>query len=126
MVKITVLYVGTSLLSPLKKAEAEINELYSLGLRVAAHNCGAPLTALEWQSAARDISESEIVFVIHVTDSENAFRIISALDALGEKQTVIAFNCMPDLMRRTRMGRLDFGKLMNSRESRERAIRTCV
>lgn len=118
--KITVLYIGTSLLSPLNKAEAEINELYSLGLRVAAHNCGAPLTALEWQSAARDISESEIVFVIHVTDSENALRIIPALDALGEKQTVIAFNCMPDLMRRTRMGRLDFGKLMNSRESRER------
>lgn len=118
--KITVLYVGTSLLSPLKRAEAEINNLYSLGLRVAAHNCGAPLAALEWQSAARDISESEIIFVIHITDSDNANRITTALDALGEKQTVIAFNCMPDLMRRTRMGRLDFGKLMNSRESRER------
>ena len=118
--KITVLYIGTSLLSPLKKAEAEINKLYSLGLRVAAHNCGAPLTAPEWQAAARDISESEIVFIIHVTDSDNANRITSALDAPGEKQTVIAFNCMPDLMRRTRMGRLDFGKLMSSPDSRER------
>ncbi|HEX5734658.1 MAG TPA: cobaltochelatase subunit CobN [Blastocatellia bacterium] len=117
--KITVLYIGTSLLSPLRKAEAEINKLYSLGLRVAAHNCGAPLTTLEWEAAARDISESEIVFVIHVTDSDNANRITSALDSLGETHTVIAFNCMPDLMRRTRMGRLDFGRLMDSRESRE-------
>ena len=118
--KITVLYVGTSLLAPLKKAEAEINNLYSLGLQVATHNCGAPLTAIEWQDADRDISESEIVFIIHVTDSDNANKITSALNALGEKQTVIAFNCMPDLMRRTRMGKLDFSKLMNSREGRDR------
>ena len=117
--KITVLYVGTSLLSPLKRAEAEINNLYSPGLVVAAHNCGAPLAATEWQAAARDISESEIVFIIHVTDSDNASKITSALGALGDKRTVIAFNCMPDLMRRTRMGKLDFGRLMNSREGRE-------
>lgn len=118
--KITVLYVGTSLLSPLRKAEAEINSRYSLGFEVAAHNCGAPLGAIEWDACARDISASEIIFIIHVTDSENANKITTALDSLGEKQTIIAFNCMPDLMRRTRMGRLDFGKMMKSKREGER------
>ncbi len=118
--KITVLYVGTSLLAPLRRAEAEINSKYSLGLEVAAHNCGAPLGAIEWEACARDISESEIIFIIHVTDSDNAIRITTALDSLGEKQTIIAFNCMPDLMRRTRMGRLDFGKMMKSKREGER------
>jgi magnesium chelatase subunit H len=117
--KITVLYVGTSLLAPLKKAEADINKQYSLGLEIAVHNCGAPLGAIEWQAAARDISESVIIFIIHVTDSDNANKIISTLDAVGEKRTVIAFNCMPDLMRQTRMGKLDFSKLMKSRAGRE-------
>lgn len=117
--KITVLYVGTSLLAPLKKAEADINKQYSLGLEIAVHNCGAPLGAIEWQAAARDISESAIIFIIHVTDSDNANKIISTLEAVGEKRTVIAFNCMPDLMRQTRMGKLDFSKLMKSRAGRE-------
>ena len=112
--------MGTSLLAPLRRAEEEINSKYSLGLEVAAHNCGAPLGAVEWEDCARDISQSEIVFVIHITDSDNANRITKALDTLGEKQTVIAFNCMPDLMRRTRMGRLDFGKMMKSKPVGER------
>ena len=33
---ITVLYVGSSLLAPLRQAEREINREYALGLRVAA------------------------------------------------------------------------------------------
>ncbi|HKP86857.1 MAG TPA: cobaltochelatase subunit CobN, partial [Blastocatellia bacterium] len=118
--KLTVLYVGTSLLAPLRRAEAEINSGYSLGLEVAAHKCGAPLGAVEWEACERDISQSEIIFIIHVTDSDNAGRITAALDRLDEKQTVIAFNCMPDLMRRTRMGKLDFGKLMKSKREGER------
>lgn len=113
--KITVLYVGTSLPAPLKQAEAEINKNYALGLEIALHNCGVSFGAMEWEAAARDISESEIVFVIHVTDSDNALKLSAALDQLSEKQTIIAFNCMPDLMRRTRMGKLDFSKLMKSK-----------
>ena len=33
---LTVLYVGSSLLAPLKNAEREINQAYGLDLRVAA------------------------------------------------------------------------------------------
>ncbi|MFY9608237.1 MAG: cobaltochelatase subunit CobN [Blastocatellia bacterium] len=114
-VKITVLYVGTSLLAPLRRAESEINTAYALGLTVAAHNCGAPLNVDEWRQAASDIAESEIVFIIHVTDSENATRILEAVDlSSGRLKATIALNCMPDLMRRTRMGRLDFAQLMKS------------
>ena len=40
---VTVLYVGSSLLAPLKNAEREINRLYGLDLRVAAYNFGSPL-----------------------------------------------------------------------------------
>jgi len=117
-VKISVLYVGTSLLAPLRRAESEINKTYALGLTVAAHNCGAPLNEDEWSEAARDIGESEIVFIIHVTDGENAARIIEALDSARDRHNaVIAFNCMPDLMRRTRMGRLDFAQMMKSKAS---------
>ncbi len=111
--KITVLYVGTSLLAPLRRAESEINKTYALGLTVAAHNCGAPLNADEWRLAASDIAQSEIVFIIHVTDGENAARIVEVVDSLRDRlKATIAFNCMPDLMKRTRMGRLDFAQMM--------------
>jgi magnesium chelatase subunit H len=114
-VKITVLYVGTSLLAPLRRAESEINKTYALGLTVAAHNCGAPLNADEWKEAASDVAESEILFIIHVTDGENAARIIEVVEALRDRlNATIAFNCMPDLMRLTRMGRLDFAQMMKS------------
>lgn len=113
--KITVLYVGTSLLSPLRRAESEINKTYALGLTVATHNCGAPLTADEWRQAASDIAQSEIVFIIHVTDGENAARIIEAVgSSSGRIKATVAFNCMPDLMKRTRMGRLDFAQMMKT------------
>jgi hypothetical protein len=38
---ITVLYVGSSLLAPLKNAEREINRTHKLELRVAAYNFGS-------------------------------------------------------------------------------------
>lgn len=108
---ITVFYVGSSLLAPLRQAEREINERYALGLRIAAHNCGASLNDDEWQVAERDLAAAELVFIIHVTDSENAARIITRLKNRTGAHAIIAINCMPDLMRLTRMGKLDFSKL---------------
>ena len=76
--KITALIVGSSLLGPLRHAEGEINRRHAVGVRVAAHNLGAPLADDEWAAVERDLSESEIVFVIHVTDGENAARLDKA------------------------------------------------
>ncbi len=109
---ITVLYVGSSLLAPLKHAEREINRVHKLDLRVAAYNFGSPLSDSEWADVEDDLKKSNIVFVIHVMDGENASRLVSALDK-GRTDAVVVINCMPELMRRTRMGRLDistFGK----------------
>ena len=117
--KTVVFYVGTSLLAPLRRAEAEINKKQKLDLRIAAHNCGSPLGEQEWRTAERDVEEAELVFIIHVTDSENAARINALLEKYNERHNaVIAFNCMPELMRATRMGKLDFSKLMKPRASR--------
>ncbi|HYE13750.1 MAG TPA: cobaltochelatase subunit CobN, partial [Pyrinomonadaceae bacterium] len=108
--KVTFLYVGTSLLAPLRQAEGEINRRHSLGLRVAAHNLGAPLAAEEWGAIERELGESSVVFVTHVTDGENASRLIRLLrHEGGDGRAVIVINCMPELMRLTRMGRLSFG-----------------
>jgi magnesium chelatase subunit H len=121
-VKITVFYVGTSLLAPLRQAESDINFHHGLGLQVATYNCGAPLTDPEWNSAESDLAASDLVFVIHVTEGENAARIEAGLERHHKRhKAVIAFNCMPDLMRRTRMGKLDFGKLMKPRSLRAQA-----
>src|SRR5215216_4914889 len=109
---ITVLYVGSSLLAPLKSAEREINRAHKLDLSVAAYNFASPLSDREWGDVERDLHEANVVFVIHVMDGENASRLISALDEI-HNDAVIVINCMPELMRRTRMGRLDistFGK----------------
>jgi len=103
---VTVLYVGSSLLAPLKSAEREINRVYKLDLRVAAYNFGSPLSDSEWQEVEQDLRKSNIVFVIHVMDGENATRLVSALDKV-RNDAVVVINCMPELMRRTRMGRLD-------------------
>jgi magnesium chelatase subunit H len=109
---VTVFYVGSSLLAPLSQAEREINRQYALDLRVAAYNCGAPLDDDEWQAAERDLARADLVFIIHVTDSENAARIIRALDHHPARaHAVIAINCMPDLMRRTHLGKLDFSRM---------------
>ena len=120
MMKITALIVGSSLLGPLKEAEGEINRRHAAGVRVAAHNLGAPLADDEWEEVARDLRESEIVFVIHVTDGENAERLIRLLDRHGaERRAVVVINCMPELMRRTRMGRLSFG---GAREAEDESV----
>ncbi|HKY06527.1 MAG TPA: DUF3479 domain-containing protein, partial [Blastocatellia bacterium] len=111
--KITVFYVGSSLLAPLTKAEGEINRLYGLELSLATHNCGAPFSEDAWAQAERDLNESDIAFIIHVTDDANAQRIKRALDGGPQSlRAVIAFNCMPSLMRCARMGKLEFASLM--------------
>jgi magnesium chelatase subunit H len=108
---VTVLYVGSSLLAPLKNAEREINRVYKLDLRVAAYNFGAPLGDREWQDVDRDLGEANIVFVIHVMDGENGSRLTAALETHKDRyDAVVVINCMPDLMRLTRMGKLDVGK----------------
>jgi magnesium chelatase subunit H len=109
--KVTVFYVGSSLLAPLRQAERDVARLHGVELRVGAYNFGAPLNEDEWESVERDLAESSVVFVLHVTDGANAARLIPLL---GKYETrlgaVVVINCMPDLMRRTRMGRLRFGK----------------
>ncbi|MDT5156503.1 MAG: magnesium chelatase subunit [Acidobacteriota bacterium] len=119
--KITTLYIGSSLLGPLKAAEGEINRRHATGLRVAAYNLGAPLVEVEWTNVERDLRESEIVFVIHVTDGENAARLIRLLGRHGvARRAVIVINCMPELMRQTRMGKLSFGgKVVESLDARK-------
>ena len=105
---ITVLYVGSSLLAPLKNAEREINRVHKLDLRVAAYNFGSPLNDSEWQDVENDLREANVVFIIHVMDGENASRLINALEKYRH-DAVVVINCMPELMRRTRMGKLDVG-----------------
>jgi magnesium chelatase subunit H len=119
--KITVLYVGSSLLAPLKQAEREIVRAYAPELGVAAYNFGAPLDEAQWRDIERDLSESQVVFVIHVTDGENAGRLLPLLEKYtATHRAVVVINCMPELMRRTRMGRLRFGR-EEARESVEQA-----
>ncbi|HEX8457984.1 MAG TPA: cobaltochelatase subunit CobN [Pyrinomonadaceae bacterium] len=109
--KITVCYVGSSLLAPLRAAEREIEREYAAGVRVAAYNFGAPMDETVWREIERELSESCAVFVIHVTDGENAARLIPLLEKYRETHgAVVVINCMPELMRRTRMGRLRFGR----------------
>ncbi|HYP02037.1 MAG TPA: cobaltochelatase subunit CobN [Pyrinomonadaceae bacterium] len=111
VLKIVVCYVGSSLLAPLKQAEREIERAYALGLQVAAYNFGAPLDEAGWRAVERDLGAAQIVFVIHVTDGENAARLIPLLEKYkAVHRAVVVLNCMPDLMRRTRMGRLRFGR----------------
>ncbi|HEY4422992.1 MAG TPA: cobaltochelatase subunit CobN [Pyrinomonadaceae bacterium] len=107
---ITVLYVGSSLLAPLKHAEREINRAHKLDLRVTAYNFGSPLSDSEWVVVEDDLKSANIVFVIHVMDGENASRLVSALDRV-RNDAVVVINCMPELMRRTRMGHLDISTL---------------
>jgi magnesium chelatase subunit H len=119
---VTVLYVGSSLLAPLRQAEQEINRVYRLELRIAAYNFGLALAESEWKEVERDLSSADIVFVIHVMDGENATRLLAALERYGSRHAaVVVINCMPDLMRRTRMGQLDFGQLFRSLRASARA-----
>jgi len=109
--KITILYVGSSLLAPVRNAEREINRVHSLELRVAAYNFGSPLSDVEWQDVEADIEDANVVFVIHVMDGENATRLVAALEKFNRHDAVVVINCMPELMRRTRLGRLDISTL---------------
>ena len=112
------------MLAALKRAEQEINTTHNLELSVATYNCGAPLSEAHWREVNGDLSGSDIVFIIHVTDSENAARINNALELHSRNHNaVIAFNCMPDLMRRTRLGKLDFSGLMKIRNNPEGGAR---
>ncbi len=119
---VTFFYVGSSLLAPLKSAEREVNRSHALDLRIAAHNFGATLNEDEWHTVEGDLSDADIVFVIHVMDGENAARLLPALEKYRSRhRAVIVINCMPDLMRRTRMGRLDLGNLLGKNISRKDA-----
>ncbi|HEV7859109.1 MAG TPA: cobaltochelatase subunit CobN [Pyrinomonadaceae bacterium] len=116
---ITFLYVGSSLLAPLRQAERDIRLEYKIELRVAAYNFGAPLNDDEWREVERDLNEADVIFVIHVMDGENAARLLPALERYQARHhAVVVINCMPDLMRRTRMGSLDFGRLFGAAKSK--------
>ena len=122
--RITVLYVGSSLLGSLRQAEREINSRYRLGLRIAIHNCTLPLTGSQWTEAERDIGESDIIFVFHVTDNENSARIAGALDRFRQHhRAAVVINCLGDLMRRTRLGDLDFSSLFRKRTEENPGLR---
>ena len=109
--KVTVFYIGSSLLAPLKTAEAEINRELALNLSINAFNFGASLTEDEWRKVDQNLSAADVVFIIHVMDGENAARLLLALEQHRQRHAaVVVINCMPDLMRRTRMGKLDFAK----------------
>jgi len=108
--KLAVLYVGSSLLAPLRKAEREIN-CAGIDLRLTVHNFGNVFTNEQWEVIEGDLRESAVIFVIHVMDGENAARLLSLLDDFRSEPTVVIINCMPELMKRTRMGKLDFARL---------------
>ena len=86
---ITVLYVGSSLLAPLKNAEREINRVHHLGLSVAAYNFGSPLSDREWQDVENNLEDANVVFVIHVMDGENATRLVAALEKYNHHDAVV-------------------------------------
>lgn len=109
---IAILYVGSSLLAPLRNAEREIKRQHGFDLSVATWNFGASFTEEEWRAIESDLREAQILFVIHVMDSENATRLLSFLDQCGDHhRAIVVINCMPELMKRTRMGKLDFDRL---------------
>src|SRR2546426_11979306 len=111
--KVTAIYVGSSLLAPLRQAERDINQDYRLDLSIAAYNFGAPLTDDRWQTIELDLSDTDIVFVIHVMDGENAARLLPLLDKYQPRHHAgIVINCMPELMRRTQMGKLDLERVL--------------
>jgi len=111
-VKIVVFYVGTSLLTPLRRAERKIQD-DGLELKVAVHNSGATWSEPEWRAVEQDLIQADVVLIMHVTDSDNSQRLIKALDRFHQSHhAVIVFNCLTELMRKTSMGRLDLGRLM--------------
>lgn len=116
--KVTVLYVGSSLLAPLRNAEREINRA-GIELELAVHNFGSVFTDEQWEAIESELRESAVIFVIHVMDGENAARLLPLLDSLRSERTVVVINCMPELMKRTRMGKLDFRKLPGAKSKKQ-------
>jgi magnesium chelatase subunit H len=117
---VTVLYVGSSLLAPLKHAEQEINRQYQLDLQIVGYNFGAPLSVNEWRRIEADISGSDVIFIIHVMDGENATRLLSILEEKNSRNhAVIVINCMPELMRYIRLGRLDVNGIFADSKMKE-------
>lgn len=111
-VQVVAFYVGSSILAPLRRAESEIRE-HGLELRLAAHNGGAAWSEPEWESVLQDLAGADLVLVMHLTDSDNSRRLLEALDRFRHRHhAVIVFNCLADLMGRTRMGKLDLGRMM--------------
>ncbi|HEU4390315.1 MAG TPA: cobaltochelatase subunit CobN [Blastocatellia bacterium] len=106
-VKVTVFYVGSSLPAPLAQAERDIRTLHKLDVTIRSYNCGSELSPADWSAAEKELLGSDVVFILHVTNQENAVRIIGALEKTSA--VVIAINCMTDLMRTTRLGKLKFG-----------------
>jgi len=110
--KIAFLYVGSSLLAPLRNAEREIKRQYGLDLCIAAHNFGSTFSDDTWSIVENDLREADVVFVIHVLDGENATRLLPLLDELRTRHhAIVVINCMPELMKRARLGKLDFARL---------------
>lgn len=110
--EIAVFYVGSSLLAPLRNAEREINRQYGLDLSIATWNFGAPFADEQWRAIEHDLGTADVVFVIHVMDGENAARLMPLLDRFRERhRALVVINCMPELMKRTRMGKLNFARL---------------
>src|SRR6266568_4042575 len=110
--KIAFLYVGSSLLAPLRNAEREINRQHGLNLCIAAHNFGSTFSDDTWSIVKNDLREADVVFVIHVLDGENATRLLPLLDELRTRHhAIVVINCMPELMKRARLGKLDFARL---------------
>src|ERR1700690_3704313 len=97
--KVAVFYVGSSLLAPLRQAEREINRRYRIGLTIACHNCTLPLSSEQWTDAERDLAAAGVVFVLHVTDPENAARIGAAPDGGRSQHPVLSINRLGDLMK---------------------------
>lgn len=118
--QVTVLYVGSSLLAPLKNAERDINREHKLDLRIATYNFGSPLNQRDWSEVEGALAASDVVFVIHVMDGENAARLIPALQRYRDRHhAVLVINCMPALMKQTRLGSLDIHKLLGGRSSND-------
>src|SRR3977135_577015 len=71
------------------------------------------MTEDEWRDVDQNLGDTDIVFVIHVMDGENAARLLDSLQCSKKRhRAVIVINCMPDLMRRTGMGKLDLARLL--------------
>jgi len=50
---------------------------------LAVRNFGSQFTEDEWQTIESDLAASEIIFVIHVMDGENAGRLLPLLESLS-------------------------------------------